>query len=160
MYGEGECASRVGLGGEVKVEGEGEGEEGGGKAIPPRPPPNANAVIHLPVPSSPPFNNSRMSSLMAVLEFIKKWLRPPATRVPLTRPLKILIYSNDGYTESSGAAPSLLMKLKGLKLPEAYTNLQVTKRRSFFVYGDDLGVLRKVEQRIAEEHERERRRDE
>lgn len=97
---------------------------------------------------------------MAVLEFIEKWLRPRATRVPLMRPLKILIYSNDGYTESSGAALSLLMKLKGLKLPEAYLDLQVTKRRSFFVYGDDLGVLRKVEQRIAEEHERERRRRE
>lgn len=256
------------------------------KAIPPRPPPNANAVIHLPFPSSPPFNNSRMSSLMSVLDFIEKWLQPPTIPVvlaaptntvnsmspdgldgagakshgrrwstvssifpsfgpagssffpsaapstseptatqaattpvpaarnrsftspptphiptdhrheqhgtssnaqhartpgqthslsspamsahtlsfstppnsPLTRPLKILIYSNDGYTESSGAALSLLMKLKGLKLPEAYLDLQVTKRRSFFVYGDDLGVLRKVEQRITEEHERERRR--
>ncbi|KAF7423928.1 tyrosine/serine/threonine protein phosphatase pps1 [Pleurotus ostreatus] len=257
-----------------------------GKAIPPRPPPNANAVIHLPFPSSPPFNSSRMSSLMSVLDFIEKWLQPPTTPVvlaapthtadsasadgldsagakshgrrwstvssifpsfgpagssffpsaspstsepttqaaatpvpaarnrsftspptphipsdhrheqhgtssnaqytrtsgqacspspstaisahtlsfstppnsPLTRPLKILIYSNDGYTESSGAALSLLMKLKGLKLPEAYLDLQVTKRRSFFVYGDDLGILRKVEQRITEEHERERRR--
>ncbi|KAF4596057.1 tyrosine/serine/threonine protein phosphatase pps1 [Pleurotus pulmonarius] len=253
-----------------------------GQAIPPRPPPNANAVIHLPFPSSPPFNSSRMSSLMSVLDFIEKWLQPPTTPVvltapthaadstgadgldsggakshgrrwstvssmfpsfgpagssffpsaspstsepataqaattpvpaarnrsftspptphipsdhrheqhgtgpsaqdtrtlglsstaisahtlsfsappssPLTRPLKILIYSNDGYTESSGAALSLLMKLKGLKLPEAYLELQVAKRRSFFVYGDDLGVLRKVEQRIVEEHERERRR--
>ena len=69
--------------------------------------------------------------------------------VPLrTRPLKILIYSADGYTESSVLALSILMALRGSSLPEAYLTLQVEKRRSFFVYQSDLGVLRRVEARL------------
>ncbi|TBU24429.1 hypothetical protein BD311DRAFT_671810 [Dichomitus squalens] len=72
-----------------------------------------------------------------------------AIPVPLrTRPLKILIYSADGYTESSVLALSILMALHGISLPEAYLTLQVEKRRSFFVYQSDLGVLRRVEARL------------
>ncbi|KAJ8516784.1 hypothetical protein ONZ45_g5943 [Pleurotus djamor] len=257
---------------------------GGQVKIPPRPPPNANAVIHLPFPSM--HLHTRMSSLVIVLDFLAKWLKPPNMEVtfstapsprhgaqaadeedgeekdksrnggrrwstvsslfpgfpstsssffgadvsgpgvhpptprnrsftsppgsrmpgvvdnashpstpmlstsypsnspissgsfasgtlhpasisfsspptsPVTRPLKILIYSNDGYTESSVAALSLLMRMRVLKLPEAYLELQVAKRRSFYVYGDDLGGLRKIEARIAEEREVKRRREE
>ncbi|KAI9000503.1 hypothetical protein BD414DRAFT_406390, partial [Trametes punicea] len=69
--------------------------------------------------------------------------------VPLrTRPVKILIYSADGYTESSVLALCILMALRGISLPEAYLTLQVEKRRSFFVYQSDLGVLRRVEARL------------
>ena len=65
-----------------------------------------------------------------------------------TRPLKILLYSSDGYSESSVPALYLLMAIKGLRLPEAYLELQVAKRRSFFVYQTDLGILRRVEARL------------
>ena len=69
--------------------------------------------------------------------------------VPLrTRPAKILIYSADGYTESSVLALCILMALRAISLPEAYLTLQVDKRRSFFVYQSDLGVLRRVEARL------------
>lgn len=212
------------------------GEEVDEEDIPPRPPPHANAVIHLTLPSSPSNTQATMSSLMPVIRFLEKWLRPvvpppcnivrPPPRVPSppisqapssgassarrwssvasfmpsfvpfgtnstspkstgnnllpprnrsftsptpapipsvlkpkprarpTRPLKILIYSSDGYTESSVPALCLLMAIKGLSLPEAYLDLQVAKRRSFFVYSNDLGVLRRMEARLKEERER------
>jgi dual specificity MAP kinase phosphatase len=46
------------------------------------------------------------------------------------------------------------MAIKGLTLPEAYLELQVAKRRSFFVYHNDLGLLRRMEARLREERER------
>src|SRR5262245_50422301 len=78
-------------------------------------------------------------------------IKPSSIAVPFSRPLKILIYSSDGYTESSVLALCLLMAVRGLSLPEAYLELQVAKRRSFFVYTHALGVLKKVEGRLAEE---------
>ncbi|KAH7926072.1 hypothetical protein BV22DRAFT_1063654 [Leucogyrophana mollusca] len=65
-----------------------------------------------------------------------------------SRPLKILLHSTDGYTESSVAALCLLMAVRGISLPEAYLELQVVKRRSFFVYQNEVGVLKKVETRL------------
>ncbi|KAF8181270.1 hypothetical protein BJ912DRAFT_612758 [Pholiota molesta] len=238
---------------------------------PPRPPPHANAVIHLPFPSSPSNTQATMVALMPVVRFLEKWVRPipvplpppPAKTGPLvdatgraptppelknlqaigtvdpmknaagassgggsrrwssvtalmptfppfpgvsakepsassspppppagplpahpprlrsmtspssqphlahpptpvqarTRPLKILLYSSDGYTESSVPALCLLMAIKGLMLPEAYLELQVEKRRSFFVYQGDLGILRRVEGRLKEEREREKEKE-
>ncbi|KAF9236694.1 hypothetical protein BU15DRAFT_89003 [Melanogaster broomeanus] len=71
---------------------------------------------------------------------------PPPSYRP--RPLKVLLYSSDGYTESSVPALSLLMAVKGLGLPEAYLELQVTKRRSFFVYQSEVGLLKRVAARL------------
>ncbi|KAF9223829.1 hypothetical protein BS17DRAFT_753906 [Gyrodon lividus] len=71
---------------------------------------------------------------------------PPPSYRP--RPLKVLLYSSDGYTESSVPALCLLMALKGLSLPEVYLEMQVTKRRSFFVYQSEVGLLKKVEARL------------
>ncbi|KAJ3838659.1 hypothetical protein F5878DRAFT_161582 [Lentinula raphanica] len=231
--------------------------------LPPRPPPHPNAIIHLPMPSSPPVNAGTMSALMPVIRFLQKCLvptedieivhepppseslpsidasqtgsgelsnenspksrrwssvsslipsfpgfptqsnavhQPPSpssspttstSRVrsmtspappsnlrqqfqnpsshsrhtslsylsssahvspfPWSRPLKILLYSADGYTESSVPALCLLMAMKGLSLPRAYLELQVSKRRSFFVYQADLGILRKVENFLDDE---------
>ena len=85
--------------------------------------------------------------------------KPPQQQQIRTRPLKILLYSSDGYTESSVPALCLLMAIKSLNLPEAYLELQVAKRRSFFVYQGDLGILRRVEGRLKEEKERERERE-
>ncbi|KAE9399440.1 hypothetical protein BT96DRAFT_965626 [Gymnopus androsaceus JB14] len=218
----------------------------------PRPPPHPNAIIHLPMPSSPPANAATMNALMPVVRFLKRCLMPvsasstpeamhkvdsvevasekkessgdaerksrrwssvsslmpsfpafpmgmgmgaqtptpapasstsrhrsmttsdysinthastslphsqcPPQHPPWSRPLKILLYSSDGYTESSVPALVLLMALKDLTLPEAYLELQVKKRRSFFVYQGDLGVLRRVEGVVGEERERERAR--
>ena len=85
--------------------------------------------------------------------------QPPTPVQARTRPLKVLLYSADGYTESSVPALCLLMSIRGLGLPEAYLELQVEKKRSFFVYQSDLGILRRVEGRLREERERERERD-
>ncbi|KAH9924110.1 hypothetical protein B0H21DRAFT_153462 [Amylocystis lapponica] len=70
---------------------------------------------------------------------------PPALR---SRPAKVLIYSADGYTESSVLALTLLMARAALPLPHAYLALQLNKRRSFFVYPADLAVLRRIEARF------------
>ncbi|KAG6856272.1 hypothetical protein H0H87_005957 [Tephrocybe sp. NHM501043] len=205
------------------------GTDANANVIPPRPPPNANAVIHLPFPSSPSNTPTSMLVLMPVIRFLEKWLMPvvtpplapaqqqpappppqapqpstspsrrwssvsslmphfpsfplvsssapppasmpPRTRsftspagahpnAPLvptrTRPIKVLLYSADGYTESSVPALCLLMAVKRLNLPEAYLELQVTRRRSFFVYQADIGLLRRVEGRLREDAERSR----
>ncbi|KAL4066848.1 hypothetical protein J3A83DRAFT_4098437 [Scleroderma citrinum] len=71
---------------------------------------------------------------------------PPPKYRP--RPLKLLLYSSDGYTESSVPALCLLMAMKGLSLPEAYLEMQVVKRRSFFVYQAEVALLKKVEARL------------
>ncbi|KAF8072211.1 hypothetical protein FPV67DRAFT_1411852 [Lyophyllum atratum] len=81
---------------------------------------------------------------------------PPPAPTTRTRPIKVLLYSADGYTESSVPALCLLMAVKHLSLPEAYLELQVARRRSFFVYHADLGVLRRVESRLREDAERAR----
>lgn len=70
---------------------------------------------------------------------------PPEHR---PRPLKLLLYSSDGYTESSVPALCLLMAVKGISLPEAYLEMQVVKRRSFFVYQAEVALLKKVEARL------------
>ncbi|KAF8551373.1 hypothetical protein OG21DRAFT_1487029 [Imleria badia] len=72
----------------------------------------------------------------------------PAAPTYRPRPLKILLYSSDGYTESSVPALCLLMAVKGLSLPEAYLEMQVTNRRSFFVYQSEVALLKKVEGRL------------
>ncbi|KAJ7153674.1 hypothetical protein C8R46DRAFT_1166152 [Mycena filopes] len=188
----------------------------GGGEMGVRPPPNANAVIHLPFPSAPSNTAQTMNALLPVIAFLERCLlpvvppaptpptssgssssggggnstggsgarrwstfpaavspaaffpSPPAPTAPRTRsltspapspaptpslpartrPLKVLIYSSDGYTESSPLALSLLMAVRRLSLPEAYLELQVAKRRSFFVYPGELGLLRRVEARI------------
>ena len=51
---------------------------------PPRPPPHASAVIHLPFPSSLSNNQTTMVSLMPVIRFLEKWMKP--LPVPLVLP--------------------------------------------------------------------------
>jgi dual specificity MAP kinase phosphatase len=51
------------------------------------------------------------------------------------------------------------MSVKGLTLPEVYLDLQVGKRRSFFVYQHYMGVVRRVETRLIDDRERERERE-
>ena len=197
-----------------------------GEELPVRPPPNANSIVHLTFPSSPPANGATISALALFIAFLDRWLKmpvddvscsapdqhtPPASRkrgvtfssssLPQqpsfansffspsaytnsanrfrsasasdssqidgssspyrysagsvrTRPIKVLIYSADGYTESSVLALCLLMVLRGLSLPQAYLELQVVKKRSFFVYQSDLGLLRKVETKVNQDRGR------
>ncbi|CAK5273377.1 unnamed protein product [Mycena citricolor] len=161
-----------------------------------RPPPNANAVIHLSFPSAPTNSAGTVSAMLPFVAFLERCIRPivegkdkdegtgkgrrwsafpgspfpnagtrsrsmtspepslPSSSSPLsmspqkTRPLKILVYSADGYTESSPLALTLLMSARRISLPEAYLELQVEKGRSFFVYPAELGVLRRIEGRL------------
>jgi len=197
-----------------------------GGELPVRPPPNANSVVHLTFPSSPPANGATISALASFIAFLDRWLKMPGPDVSSsgpeqqpslasrkrgvtfsssslppqpsfmntffspsahtnsasrlrstsasyssqndgssspyrysagsvrTRPVKVLIYSADGYTESSVLALCLLMVMGGLSLPQAYLELQVAKRRSFFVYQSDLGLLKKVEAKLNQDRGR------
>ncbi|KAI0715790.1 hypothetical protein C8T65DRAFT_572834 [Cerioporus squamosus] len=120
------------------------------------PPPSSFPTSFFPSsPSSPQSAYTRVRSTSATFLPASSPATPVSTSptsglpVPLrTRPAKILIYSADGYTESSVLALCILMALRSTSLPEAYLALQVEKRRSFFVYQSDLGVLRRVEARL------------
>lgn len=90
----------------------------GGKG--PRPPPNAAAIVYLPFPLLP-----YVDEMILLLDFLEKLLKPSQLRGS-GRPAKILIWSSDGYTESSVLALSLLMAMRGMTLPEAYLELQVS----------------------------------
>lgn len=90
----------------------------GGKG--PRPPPNAAAIVYLPFPLLP-----IVDEMTLFLEFLEKLLKPSQLR-GFGRPAKILIWSSDGYTESSVLALSLTMAMRSMSLPEAYLELQVS----------------------------------
>lgn len=93
--------------------------------VPPRPPPSASAVLHMTFPASPPCLTYTHWHIMPVLNFLAGLLSP-RQNPPSTRQKRILIYSVDGYTESSVLALFLLMKVRQLDLPEAYLELQVS----------------------------------
>jgi dual specificity MAP kinase phosphatase len=90
----------------------------GGKG--PRPPPNAAAIVYIPFPLLP-----IVDEMVLFLEFLEKLLKPGQQR-GFGRPAKILIWSSDGYTESSVLALSLIMAMRSMALPEAYLELQVS----------------------------------
>ncbi|KAL5526497.1 PPS1 [Sanghuangporus sanghuang] len=119
-------------------------------SCPPRPAPSASAVLHMTFPASPPCLTYTHWHVMPFLNFLAG-LVSPHQNSPSTRPKRILIYSVDGYTESSVLALFLLMKVRGLNLPEAYLELQVNKGRSFFVYQSDLTILKRVETQLKKE---------
>ena len=108
----------------------------------------------------PPHHSPRTRSLTSPIQYPQTQMYlPPTPLQSRTRPLKILLYSSDGYTESSVPALCLLMSIKGLGLPEAYLELQIEKKRSFFVYQTDLVILKRVEGRLREDRDRERERE-
>lgn len=122
------------------------------------PPPSAFPTSFL--PSSPPVPTAsstasaytRMRSTSATHLSSPSSPTPTAPLPPLRcRPLKILVYSADGYTESSSLALALLMSLRSLTLPEAYLELQVEKRRSFFVYTNEITPMKRIEARLERE---------
>lgn len=89
----------------------------------PRPLPNAAAIVYLAFPLLP-----ALDEMTLFLEFLEKLLKPNSQR-RFGRPAKILIWSSDGYTESSVLALSLIMAMRGMTLPEAYLELQVSPRK-------------------------------
>ena len=124
-----------------------------GQASPaPRPPPNSNTIIHFSFPST-------ISPLLSIISIINPFLSFLHSVLHGPRPCKILIYSQDGYTESSVLALSLLMAEKHCSLPEAYLELQVSRGRSFFVHHCDLCILKRVEAGYSRVGPREKQRD-
>jgi dual specificity MAP kinase phosphatase len=135
---------------------------------PPSPPPPSSSATSQSPPSSASHTPTKERRWSSVSSFMPSFspshsrsrsatspsIKSSSTTTTFSRPLKILIYSSDGYTESSVLALCLLMAVRGLSLPEAYLELQVAKGRSFFVYSHALGVLKKVEGRLAEERNR------
>jgi dual specificity MAP kinase phosphatase len=126
---------------------------------------------------------------------------PPAPKASSTRKCRVLLWSSDGYTETSILALCLLMSPKpahyvaphptassvlgvsadashtlqpaspgkirlaesrtagygsasysknhgSMTLPEAYLELQITRQRSFFVYQNDLELLKRMESKL------------
>lgn len=124
------------------------GQFGGPSSLPP---PSAFPQSFLP-PHGSQASYTRMRSTSAT--HLTSPTSPPAqaSAVPVrTRPLKILVYSADGYTESSSLALCMLMALRKMTLPEAYLELQLEKRRSFFVYPTEVQPMRRVEARLERE---------
>ncbi|KLO17443.1 hypothetical protein SCHPADRAFT_900708 [Schizopora paradoxa] len=120
-----------------------------------RPPPSASNVVHLTFPASPPAFVYSIWALQPFLSFISS-IVSPRQQPPSSRPKRVLLYSSDGYTESSVLALCVLMKECGLDLPGAYLELQVEKGRSFFVYQSDLGTLKRIESHLKKERENTR----
>ncbi|OZJ06303.1 hypothetical protein BZG36_00687 [Bifiguratus adelaidae] len=76
----------------------------------------------------------------------------------ITRMRRILLHCADGYTETSLFALCWVMWRERIRLPEAY--LWIQQRRSFFVYGGDVEILRKVESWIFENYTVQSEKDE
>lgn len=131
----------------------------------PRPAPNPGSIVRLEFPISPITQHETLN----ILSFLCRYADPqgwatgaysnllmrgngnattanaadqyvPQAPTPLTRPLKILLYSYYGLT--GVLALSYLMHTRQFSLPEAYLELQIRKNRSFAVCSSDLRVLR------------------
>jgi dual specificity MAP kinase phosphatase len=87
-----------------------------------RPAPSASNIVHFSFPAT--IRSFMMPGLIRFLDFLSSKISPEQ-RSPSTRPMRVLITSNDGYTETSVLALCVLMKELGINLPEAYLELQV-----------------------------------
>ncbi|KAI5806756.1 hypothetical protein DFH27DRAFT_356984 [Peziza echinospora] len=61
---------------------------------------------------------------------------------------KILIHCTDGYTETSLLALAYTIFAEGLAAHDAWLYLHNEKKRNFFAYTGDLGLLRNIQQRL------------
>ena len=61
----------------------------------------------------------------------------------------VLVHCQDGYTESTIIVLSYIMSSLSITLPEAFLHLQLTAKRSFFLYPSDKPLLRKIDARFA-----------
>ena len=88
----------------------------------PRPAPSAQHILHFSFPASPA---SCRWLIWPFLEFLSSVITPNQ-HPPATRPMRVLVYSNDGYTDSSVLALSLIMNECKIDLPSAYLELHVS----------------------------------
>jgi dual specificity MAP kinase phosphatase len=84
--------------------------------------------------------------LVSLVDFIARQANPGKGRIQK----RVLIYAQDGYTDSSVIALSYIMCVRQCSLADAYLYLQNTCGRSFFVYKKDLAVLERVHDRLFE----------
>lgn len=109
-------------------------------APPARPAPNAHSILHLIFPCSPS-SQTPIQHFSAFISFIQSLIHPSHSN----RRCKVLIYSQDGYTETSVLALTLLMAEKRCSLSDAYLELQLKRNRSFFVHSSDLPLLQRLQ---------------
>lgn len=85
--------------------------------------------------------------ILTLCAWLEAHVSPAHCRYPRTA-RRALIHCADGYTESSVLALAYLMHAQGLRLVQAYLQLQLRAERPFFVFGKDLELLRAVEARV------------
>ncbi|KAI9616190.1 hypothetical protein KEM48_005449 [Puccinia striiformis f. sp. tritici PST-130] len=118
-------------------------------------------IIHMEVPSTGQSCSGALSRdklvryLVELCVWVKKIAKPADTPGRLGR--KVLLHCHDGYTETSLFALSYIMYDRGCTLPEAYLHLQNEQNRSFFVYPADVQLLRRVESRMEQELNEQRK---
>lgn len=116
-------------------------------------------IIHMEVPSTGQSCSGAMSrdKLVRYLVDLCTWVKKIAKPTEGRAGRKVLIHCHDGYTETSLFALSYIMYDLGCTLPEAYLHLQNDQNRSFFVYPADVQLLRRVETRIEQEMNEQRK---
>lgn len=71
------------------------------------------------------------------------------TPTPPTRPRKILLHCNDGYTESTLLAVAYHSLATGRPVPHAWLDLHTVRARNLFAYPSDVGLLGAIAPRLA-----------
>ncbi|KAJ9108767.1 hypothetical protein QFC21_000087 [Naganishia friedmannii] len=84
--------------------------------------------------------------LIVLADAIYALTNPRGTKA---NPVRTLVFCDDGYTETSVFALTYLMVSRKLSLKEAYLHLQLTCKRSFFVYQFDVPFLSVIERKLA-----------
>lgn len=121
------------------------------------PPSPTTSIIHLEcAANSQSCNNTEALNRMAddIIDFcawIKSYACPDLAQVQAgaARARRFLLHCGDGYTETSVMALSYLMFSRELSLPDAYLDLQHRAERSFFLYGRDLPLLKRVDEKLS-----------
>jgi dual specificity MAP kinase phosphatase len=99
---------------------------------------------------SPAQLDAFVNSLVSLVRFLARQASPGPGRLQK----RVLIYAQDGYTDSSVLAVSYIMYVRQCSLSDAYLFLQNDCGRSFFVYQKDLDLLERVHDRLFEARHR------
>ncbi|EAQ86910.1 hypothetical protein CHGG_08163 [Chaetomium globosum CBS 148.51] len=73
---------------------------------------------------------------------------PPQQLPTTTRPRKILLHCNDGYTESTLLAVAYHSLATGQPVPQAWLDLHTARQRNLFAYPSDVGLLGAIAPRL------------
>ncbi|KAJ1032515.1 hypothetical protein NDA16_000538 [Ustilago loliicola] len=104
----------------------------------------ASRVVHLQIETSGAFDNQKLQTVKEIVDACM-WIHSHASGSDTSRPRRVLLHCNDGYTETSVLALAYLMYARELSLPEAYLDLQLRADRSFFVYESDVVILETID---------------